>query len=185
MASVVVPFRAASAKRRLELPEAERTDVAHAMLGRVLAAAAAVGPTLLVTEADASCARALASEHGAEVLDDPGKGQGEAVAAALAVVDEWPVLVVNADVPAAQPRDLLALLGAMPPGGMAITEAEDGTTNALALAKPGLFAPLYGPGSADRFRAHAASHGVEVVTLDVPALADDVDTVDAFEQLRS
>ena len=95
------------------------------------------------------------------------------------------MLVVNADVPAAQPRDLLALLGAMPPGGIAITEAEDGTTNALALSQPGLFAPLYGPGSADRFRAHAASQGVEAVTLDVPALADDVDTVAEFEQLRS
>jgi len=185
VASVVVPFRAASAKRRLELPEAERTDVAHAMLGRVLAAAAVVGPTILVTEADASCARALAAEHGADVVDDPGKGQGEAVATALAVVDEWPVLVVNADVPAARPRDLLALLGAMPVDGIAIAEAEDGTTNALALSRPGLFAPLYGPGSADRFRAHAASQGVEAVTLDVPALADDVDTVAAFEQLRS
>lgn len=185
MASVVVPFRAASAKRRLELPEAERTDVAHAMLGRVLAAAAAVGPTILVTEGDASCARALAAEHEVEVVDDPGKGQGEAVAAALAVADEWPVLVVNADVPAAQPRDLLALLGAMPAGGMAIAEAEDGTTNAIALSQPGLFAPLYGPGSADRFRAHAASQGVETVTLDVPALADDVDTVAEFQQLRS
>jgi 2-phospho-L-lactate guanylyltransferase len=188
VASVVVPFRAASAKRRLELPEAERTDVAHAMLGRVLAAAAAVGPTILVTEADASCARALAAEHGAEVVDDPGKGQGEAVATALAVVDDWPVLVVNADVPAAQPRDLLALLGAMPADGIAIAEAEDGTTNALALSRPGLFAPLYGPGSADRFRAHAASQGVEAVTLDVPALADDVDTVAEvveFQQLRS
>ena len=101
------------------------------------------------------------------------------------LVDEWPVLVVNADVPAARPRDLLALLGAMPPSGIAITEAEDGTTNALALSQPGLFAPLYGPGSADRFRAHAASQGVDVVTLDVPALADDVDTVAEFEQLRS
>jgi 2-phospho-L-lactate/phosphoenolpyruvate guanylyltransferase len=185
VASVVVPFRAASAKRRLDLPEAERTDVAHAMLGRVLAAAAAVGPTFLVTEADASCARALAAEHGAEVIDDPGRGQGEAVAAALAAVPEWPVLVVNADVPTVRPRDLLALLGAMPTDGMAIAEAEDGTTNALALAQPALFAPLYGPGSADRFRAHAASQGVEAVTLDVPALAEDVDTVAEFEQLRS
>ncbi|HEU6444336.1 MAG TPA: 2-phospho-L-lactate guanylyltransferase [Gaiellaceae bacterium] len=185
MATVVVPFRAAAAKRRLELPEEERTDVAHAMLGRVLAAATAVGPTILVTEADAACARALAREHGAAVHDDPGKGQGEAVAAALAVVEEWPVLVVNADVPAAQPRDLLALLGAMPVDGMAIAEAEDGTTNALAIASAAVFAPLYGPGSAERFRAHAASQGVEAVTLEVPALAVDVDTVDELAKLPS
>ena len=185
MASVVVPFRAAAAKRRLELPEEERTDLAHKMLGRVLTAAVAVGPTILVTEAGASCARALAQEHGARVIDDPGKGQGEAVAAALAVAEEWPVLVVNADLPGAQPRDLLALLGAMPEDGMAIVEAEDGTTNALALSRPALFAPLYGPGSAQRFREHAESLGAETVDLDVPALAEDVDTVEAFEQLAS
>ena len=185
MASVVVPFRAASAKRRLELPEEQRVDVVHAMLGRVLAAATAVGPTILVTEADASCARALASEHGVGVVDDPGKGQGEAVAAALAVVEDWPALVVNADLPAAEPRDLLALLGAMPADGMAIVQAEDGTTNALALARPGLFAPLYGPRSAQRFREHAESLGVEIVSLDIPALAEDVDTVEAFEHLAS
>ena len=185
MATVVVPFRAAAAKRRLDLPEEERTDVAHAMLGRVLAAATAVGPTILVTETEATCARALAAEHGAEVLDDPGKGQGEAVAAALAGLEDWPVLVVNADLPNAQPRDLLALLGAMPVDGMAIAEAEDGTTNALALSHPALFAPLYGPGSAERFRAHAAAQGAGAVTLHVPALAEDVDTVAELQHLSS
>ena len=155
------------------------------MLGQVLAAATAVGPTILVTETDAPSARALASRYGADVLDDPGKGQGEAVAAALAVVEDWPVLVVNADVPTAQPRDLLALLGAMPVDGMAIAEADDGTTNALAIARPALFAPLYGPGSAERFRVHAASQDAEAVTLDVPALAEDVDTVAALHRLAS
>lgn len=185
MATVVVPFRAASAKRRLALPEAQRVDVVHEMLDRVLSAAVAVGPTILVTEADASFARGLAAGHGANVVDDPGKGQGEAVAAALAVAEEWPVLVVNADVPSAQPRDLLALLGAMPVEGMAIAEAEDGTTNALAIAHPALFAPLYGAGSAERFRTRAAAQGAEAVTLDVPALAEDVDTVAELVKLAS
>ena len=155
------------------------------MLSEVLAAAVAVGPTILVTEADAARARALAKAHGADVVDDPGHGQGEAVATALAVVREWPVLVVNADLPSAQPRDLLALLGAMPSKGIAIAAAHDGTTNAIALARAGLFASLYGPGSAERFREHAESLGVEFVALDVPALADDVDTVAEFEQLAS
>ena len=185
MASVVVPFRAASAKRRLELPEEARAELAHSMLAEVLAAAVAVGPTILVTEVHAERARALAADHAVEVVDDPGRGQGEAVVAGLAVVPEWPALVVNADLPTAQPRDLLALLGAMPADGIAIVEAEDGTTNALALARPGLFAPLYGPGSAQRFHEHAESLGVEVVSLDVPALVDDVDTVETSEQLAS
>ena len=185
MASVVVPFRAAAAKRRLELPENARAEVAHSMLSDVLAAAVAVGPTILVTEADAEDARSLAAVHGARVVDDPGRGQGEAVAAGLGAVEEWPVLVVNADLPTVQPRDLLALLGAMPPDGIAIAEADDGTTNALALSRPVLFAPVYGEASARRFREHAESLGAEAVSLNVPALAEDVDSVEAFERLAS
>jgi 2-phospho-L-lactate guanylyltransferase len=178
VASVVVPFRAASAKSRLDSLDGEaRSDLAHRMLGKVIAAATAVGPTVLVTETGATCARALAAEHGVEVIDDPGDGQGAAVEAGLESVSEWPVLVVNADLPEVEPRDLFALLGVMPEDGIAIAPAADGTTNALALARPGLFEPLYGPGSAARFRAHADEHGVNCAELTAPALARDVDTV--------
>jgi 2-phospho-L-lactate/phosphoenolpyruvate guanylyltransferase len=184
VASVVVPFRAASAKRRLEpLDEEARGQLAHRMLTNVITAATAVGPTILVTEPDADCARALAAEHGVTVVDDPGHGQGPAVAAALELVTEWPALVVNADLPEAQARDLLALLGAMPADGIAIARASDGTTNALALSRAGLFAPLYGPGSARRFLAHAEGRGVEATELDIPGLARDVDTVDELQRL--
>jgi 2-phospho-L-lactate guanylyltransferase len=184
VASVVVPFRAAAAKSRLEpLDDATRLELAHRMLANVITAATAVGPTILVTEADARCARALAAEHGVRVVDDPGGGQGAAVAAGLAAVREWPVLVVNADLPDARARDLLALLGTMPENGIAIAPAPDGTTNALALARPGLFVPLYGSGSAARFRAHAEELGVEAIELEAPALASDVDTAAQLEQL--
>jgi 2-phospho-L-lactate guanylyltransferase len=177
VASVVVPFRATSAKSRLDsLDEDARADLAHRMLRTVIAAATAVGPTVLVTEVDATCARALASEHGVEVVDDPGEGQGAAVEAGLAAVAEWPALVVNADLPDVEPRDLFALLGVMPEDGIAIAPAPDGTTNALALARPGLFEPVYGPGSAARFRAHAEQRGVDCAELDAPALARDVDS---------
>lgn len=153
------------------------------MLANVIGAAIAVGPTILVTETDADCARALAAEHGVEVVDDPGRGQGPAVAAALERVPEWPVLVVNADLPEAQARDLLALLGAMPEDGIAIAPAPDGTTNALALSRAGLFAPLYGPGSAKRFAAYAEELGVEAMELVIPGLARDVDTVAELQRL--
>jgi 2-phospho-L-lactate guanylyltransferase len=182
--SVVVPFRAASAKSRLEtLDEKTRVEVAHRMLANVITAATAVGPTIVVTEPDADCARALAAEHGVTVVDDPDDGQGAAVQAGLAAVTQWPALVVNADLPDVQPRDLLALLGTMPEGGIAIAPASDGTTNALALAKPGLFEPLYGPGSAARFRARAEELGLEVAELKAPTLVHDVDTVAEVEHL--
>jgi len=112
------------------------------------------------------------------MIADGVGGQGAAVAAALAELPDEPVLVVNADLPCATPRDLLTLLGAVPEGGLALVEAADGTTNALALATPVLFKPVYGPGSAERFAALAPSR-----VLEIPNLADDVDTLADLDRL--
>jgi 2-phospho-L-lactate guanylyltransferase len=147
------------------------------MLRDVVAACGAVGET---TVASGEPLPAL----GVEVVQDPAGGQGAAVAAALARIARGPVLVVNADLPCVTPRDLLALLGALPERGLALVEATDGTTNALALAEPRLFAPLYGPRSANRFRAHAAGHRFEAATLAIPNLEDDVDTLADLERVR-
>lgn len=155
MATIVVPFRGSSAKRRLG---PAGPALASAMLEDVLAACEPVGRTQLATK---------------------GGGQGAAVAAALADLGEEPVLVVNADLPCARPRDVLALLGAIPPGGVALVRAADGTTNALGLASPRLFEPLYGPGSAERFMRIGAA----AVELTIPNLADDVDTLEDLEGL--
>jgi 2-phospho-L-lactate guanylyltransferase (CobY/MobA/RfbA family) len=164
MPTVVVPFRRESAKLRLQpLPDEARAALAAAMLEDVLAAAEAVGRrTIVAPEAD----------------------QGVAVEIALRGVESDPILIVNADLPCARPRDLLTLLGALPSGGMALVEAKDGTTNALALAAPHIFAPLYGPGSADRFRSRAWRLDVSVVTAAIPNLVDDVDTVADLERLE-
>jgi 2-phospho-L-lactate guanylyltransferase (CobY/MobA/RfbA family) len=155
------------------------------MLTDVLAACRPVGRTLLVTSSEAAGAHALAESLGVEVVADPGKGQGDAVAAALMRAGEGPVLVVNSDLPCATSRDLLALLGGMPPGGIALVRAADGTTNARALAAGWLFAHLYGPGSADRFVERARRLGVEIAEVDLPNLADDVDSLDDLERIES
>src|SRR6476469_6515322 len=163
MPTVVVPFRVDKAKQRLApAPEDVRAALAKAMLEDVLAAAGPVGEVV--------------------VADEPG-GQGPAVEGALRRVESGPVLVVNADLPCARPRDLLTLLGAMPEGGLALVEAADGTTNALALAAPHLFAPLYGERSAERFFARAERLGVPAVLAAIPNLADDVDTIADLERL--
>lgn len=177
MAAIVVPFRGPGGKERLEpLPEGARDELALAMLGDVLAACVVVGPTLVVTGDGAGAA--LSEELGARAVDDPGGGQGQAVAAALSGMEGGePALVVNADVPCVVPHDLRVLAAAAPPGGYAFVQAADGTTNALALDDPGLFAPLYGPGSADRFKERAADLGVDAVAAVIPSLADDVDTL--------
>ena len=181
MAQIVVPFRGESAKQRLEASAEVRTQLALAMLGDVLTAAVATGPTLVVTSDQD--ARELAEELGAETFDDPGGGQGGAVSAALEGLDDAPVIVVNADVPCVVPHDLRTLAGAADLGAIGIVEAEDGTTNALALPRPSLFAPLYGARSADRFREHAEAHGVPAADASIPNLADDVDTLEDLARI--
>jgi 2-phospho-L-lactate guanylyltransferase len=182
MPTVVIPFAGAEGKTRLHSASRIRRALAQAMLGDVLAACVLVGHTRVVTpdERGADAAR----EFGAEVVADPGGGQGAAVQAGLEGVELGGILVVNADVPCVVPHDLRTLLGATPAGCLALVEALDGTTNALSLPAPDAFAALYGPSSSDRFRAHAASLGLEAVSVAIPNLADDVDTMDDLTRLQ-
>jgi 2-phospho-L-lactate guanylyltransferase len=177
MTTVVVPFAGAAGKTRLEAARRTRRDLSLAMLSDVLAASTAVGPTLVVTGDEDGAA--LARELGADAVADPGGGQGPAVQAALTGLSGT-VLVVNADVPCVVPDDLRALLDGVPELGIALVEALDGTTNALALSAADLFRPLYGPDSARRF--HALD--VDTVSVVVPNLAEDVDTMADLERLQ-
>ena len=178
MATVVVPFRSGGKSR---LPVELRLEVALAMLGDVLEAATAYADRVrLVT--DDGAAALVAEGLGVDVVDDPGGGQGRAVKAGLAGVDGV-CLVINADVPQVRPSDLAAL--AIPPnaGAMAIVAARDGTTNALGLPFAEVFQPLYGPGSAGQFRAHAAALDLVLHDLELPNLRDDVDQVADLERI--
>ena len=156
MPTVVIPF-AGEGKSRLHASPKVRRALSEAMLADVVAACDAVGRVEVVTT---------------------GGGQGAAVAAALAALEPGPLLIVNADLPCVTPADLNALLGATP----ALVEAGDGTTNALSLPRAEAFAPLYGVGSAARFRAHLGSG---CVTVTLPNLVDDVDTFDDLQRVLS
>ncbi|MGH3135157.1 MAG: NTP transferase domain-containing protein [Gaiellaceae bacterium] len=166
MPTIVIPYRG-DAKRRLS--SSIRAAAAVAMLGDVVAAALEVGRVLVVTDD-----RAVVPAH-AETVDDPGAGLGGAVEAGLARAGGH-VLVVNADLPCATPASLRELAAA----GLALVEAVDGTTNALSLPDPSVFAPLYGPGSAQRFRAHAP-----FATVRIPELELDVDEDADLERIGS
>ena len=182
MPTVVIPFAGAEGKTRLHSSSRIRQALAHAMLCDVLAACVIVGRTRVVTPDDEGVD--AARDAGAEAVFDPGGGQGAAVQAGLEDVEPGGILVVNADVPCVVAHDLRALLAATPPGCVALVEALDGTTNALSLPSAESFAPLYGPSSSDRFRGHAASLGIEAVSVSVPNLADDVDTMDDLIRLQ-
>jgi 2-phospho-L-lactate/phosphoenolpyruvate guanylyltransferase len=182
MTRVVVPFAGVDGKTRLHASRSARRALSLAMLGDVVSACVAVGGTLVVTHDPV--AAALAREAGGGVVDDPGGGQGAAVQAALATLGEGPVLVVNADVPCIERADLEALIAATPGGGVGLVEAVDGTTNALSLPAPEVFVPVYGERSAARFRARAIRLGLDVVSVAIANIADDVDTLDDLERLR-
>ncbi len=182
MTTVVIPFAGENGKTRLHASRRRRSVLSLAMLGDVLAAAGPLGDVRVVTpDSDGA---ALAREAGATVVDDPGGGQGAAVAAGLAGLEPGAIVIVNADVPCATPDDLRALLAATPAGGIALVEALDGTTNALSIPAVEAFTDAYGRDSSTRFRAHGESLGLQVVSAAVPNLADDVDTIEDLERLH-
>jgi 2-phospho-L-lactate guanylyltransferase len=176
---VVIPFRAGGKSR---LPEELRQEVALAMLGDVVEAALSTADVRVVT-GDAA-GRLVAEELGATVFDDPSHGQGPAVALALEGADGIS-LVVNADLPRVRSSDLAALAVPARLGRLAVVAASDGTTNALGLPYPEVFRPLYGPGSARRFRAHAVALGLDYEELALPNLVCDVDTLADLDRLGS
>lgn len=183
MTRIVVPFRGGEGKQRLTgLGRDVHRAVVLAMLADVIAATTEVGSGVVVTADDDG--RRLAREAAVDVLDDPGGGQGVAVAAALSGLPARPALVVNADVACVRPEDLGTLLAAIPLEGIALVASADGRTNALGLAQPRLFEPLYGPRSAERFARAARARGLEAVTAEIPNLADDVDTLADLERVR-
>jgi 2-phospho-L-lactate guanylyltransferase len=182
MAAIVVPFRGTGGKRRLRgLSDEWRARLVLAMLADVVAATTAVSRTVVVTSDQRGAA--VAEEAGAEIVADPGGGQGAAVAAALGLLPTDSVVIVNADVPCVTPYDLRSLVAATPPGGIALVASADGRTNALSLPAPHLFQPRYGPRSAERFRSAATELGLETVAVAIPNLADDVDTADDLERV--
>ena len=163
----VIPFRAGGKSR---LPRALRRELALAMLEDVVEAALGVGEVRVVT-GDVEAADA-ARTLGAQLVVDPGGGQGRAVEAGLAGVG-GPCLVVNADLPCAT-SDALVRLSAE---SRALVAALDGTTNALSLSLPRAFRPLYGPGSAERFAAAGFA------SVELPELVHDVDTLADLERI--
>jgi 2-phospho-L-lactate guanylyltransferase len=182
MGAIVVPFRGTGGKQRLSGLSPEAHDrVVLAMLRDVLAATTEISRTVVVTADDGG--RRAAEEAGAEVVNDPGGGQSAAVAAALGLLPNDSLLIVNADLPCVVPYDLRSLLAATPPGGIAYAPSADGRTNALSLPAPELFQPLYGSKSAKKFRRAAEALGVEAVAVTIPNLADDVDTREDLERI--
>ncbi len=182
MVTVVIPFAGAEGKTRLHASRRVRGALARAMLQDVLAACVAVGRVRVVTPDEEGAAAAV--EAGAEVVADPGGGQGAAVQAGLESLDPDGILVVNADVPCVVParpslaagRDARRLPGARRGARRNDERAQSPSGRGVR--------PAVRPEQRDRFRAHAASLGMEAVSVAVPNLADDVDTMEDLTRLQ-
>lgn len=178
----IVPVDApAGAKRRLAsvLSEAQRAGLVAAMLEDVLTAcrrAISVERTVVVTP-DTGVAPA-----GVETLRDPGRGHAAAIELALGLAPADGALIVMADCPLVRPETLDRLADAARP--VALSPAQDGGVNALALRPAGAIAPAFGIANGAALTLERARlAGFEPVVIDDLGLALDVDTAEDLERI--
>ena len=175
-AVVVVPVKAFGlAKVRLSdvLDGDQRAALARAMAGRVVAAAAPLGVTVVCDDDGvADWARAA----GAAVVWTPGLGLNGAVTAAvhrLAGAGVARAVVAHADLPFA--ADLAALAAAEADEVVLVPDRRHDGTNVLSVPTASGFVFAYGAGSLDQHRAECARLGLRVRVVDAEHLGWDVD----------
>ena len=171
---VLVPVKAfSSAKERLAplLGTLDRARLARTMAEHVLAAAAPL-PVAVVCD-DAEVAQ-WATDHGAIVLPEPGRGLNGAVESGVARLNAGgadEILVVHADLPLAS--DLARLVGF--DGITLVPDRHEDGTNVIGLPARAPFRFAYGAGSFARHRAEAARSGLALRVVREPELEWDVD----------
>jgi len=170
----------------------DRRALAQAMVADVLDALLR-SPVLdgVVVVTNEGPVAALAGAAGARVLGDPHEA-GQSAAALVGIASALEegrerVLLVPGDCPALDGAAIETLLAAAPPAPSvtAVADRHGEGTNALLLAPPNAIEPGFGPGSLERHRARAAAAGAAWHTVELPALALDVDTAEDLAALRA
>ena len=175
-ARVLVPVKAfAAAKARLApaLAAGERADLARAMAGEVLRAAA---PLPVAVACDDDDVAAWAREAGATVIWTPGLGLNGAVQAGFAALladGADLVIVAHGDLP--QARDLDRFDDGFAGVTLVPDRHDDGTNVVVVPATTPGFRFAYGVGSFSRHRAEAERVGAAVRIVRAPELQWDVD----------
>jgi len=190
----IVPAKSlAYGKSRLRpvLGDDERALFAQRLLEHVLdvLAACALDGILVATGGDDVAS--LASSRGAHVLRDRGSGSlADVVDHALADVASRgaeAALVLMADLPRIEARDVSALLAALDEHDVVLVRDHLGRhTNALAVTPPTAMATCFG--REDSFAAHAAAArtgGLRVAVVENDRIAFDVDVPDDHRELTT
>jgi 2-phospho-L-lactate guanylyltransferase len=186
----------AEAKMRLAdvLDARERRELALAMLVDVLGALTESGCFDVISViSDDSEVFWHARELGAKPIAEPrtltGLNEsltfGQRYLARRVAVSE--LVIMPADTPLMRAEDVGAIVNALGENGdrCVLVRARDNGTNALALRPPEAIGMHYGRDSADAHRAAAEAAGLDVVELDLPRVAFDVDAPEDVIELAS
>ena len=189
---IVVPLKALSpVKSRLApvLSPVQREGLMRAMIEDVLAALRAcpqVAGILLVSRD--SDVPALAADYGAEVLNvAKDKDLNSAVAAASDYLLEKGIrraLILHGDIPLVRPSDLASLIEQAALSDVTLLACRHGQgTNAMLTSLPARIPYLYGRDSYQQHRTAARRLGLDVTTVDLPAMALDINSAEDLRAL--
>lgn len=190
----VVPVKGfRDAKRRLAamLSDAERADLAEAMLRRVLQTLVATpGISGIVAVTEDAVAADVARQFGAEVIRDRfGSGTNTAVMQglnALVAQRRSAAVVVPGDIPLMTPAELGEVLARGRDCPLVLVPASrDGGTNLMLIRPPELLNPAFGADSFVRHVAAARALGIEPCVLRLEGIGLDIDTPDDLETLAA
>jgi len=181
----------ANAKQRLApaLSQAQRSQLAEAMLRDVMLAAAGIQHRIDVALVTGDLqARRMAAEFGFVVIEDT---RNESETAAIAMATAWceqrgydTTVVIPGDIPLTTAAELHRVLDAAPAEGAVFVPAYDGRGSNCILRRPAAIIPLrFGN---DSFLPHCAAMrqtGKELVIVEMPGIGLDIDNPHELELL--
>jgi 2-phospho-L-lactate guanylyltransferase len=189
---ILIPVKNLSAaKQRLAavLDQPSRTELAQAMLHDVVAALAGWPrrPACALVTSD-GFAIELARQYDFEVIPDPANpGETGAIEMATQICMARGIestLVIPADIPLIQAREVEQILAQAPKEGSVLAPAADGRGTNAAFRRPANLFPLrFGNDSFKPHLAAAQATGRPCVVLQLPDIAVDVDNPEDLQQL--
>ena len=191
---ILIPVKnLSSAKQRLAsvLDQPARTALAQAMLYDVLTTLHkwTSRPGVAIVTGDPYAIQ-LATEYQFEIIPDPDNpGETGAIEMATRICverGEDSTLVIPADIPLIQARELEEILKQAPAEGSLLVPAGDGRGTNAAFRRPADLFPLrFGNDSFRPHRAAAQATGKACVILNLPGIAVDVDNPEDLQRLVS